>query len=306
MLLKLSSFFILFLSCLLLLAARPAAATEISYSYYNTSTPASEYNLGGKRPLLLWLHGCRQTTEKFVDITDVVAKTQHLDPLIIAPFQKSKLNILKCWNFTSSEMQKRDGEFMQVIDEVKKHIDSGEVDPDRVFVGGFSSGAMFANHLALCFPDIFKGALIHSGAPFNVTGSMTLASARDQVRDALACAQTGAHDQGLASRRLKTLFYIHGKKDKIVPTFMGRNAFTQSVYYLDALDDKKFNKSFRVTHITSPQGYSVRFNDGSSATYLEIEGMSHRWSGSKPGSDFSSPETLSSIDVFLELTQQLR
>lgn len=296
----------LLLACSIFFIVPQAGAIEIAYSYYNENTHVSNQNAEPKRPLILWIHGCRQSDEKFVDVTDIVEKTKHLNPLIIAPFQESKVNLLKCWNFTSSEMQKRDGEFMQVIDEVKRHIESGEVDSNRVFVGGFSSGAMFANHLALCFPDIFKGALIHSGAPFDVAGSMSSSGARDHVKDALSCAGAASQNGEPAVHRLKTLFYIHGKKDKVVPTFMGRHAFEQSVLYMDALDDDKLNSSFRATHLTSHEGYSIRFGNGSSTNYIEIENMSHRWSGSKPGSDFSSPETLSSVDVFLKLTNQLQ
>ncbi|WP_374079154.1 PHB depolymerase family esterase [Bdellovibrio bacteriovorus] len=293
----------LLLACSIFFVVPQVGAIEIAYSYYNESSHAS--NTESKRPLILWIHGCRQSDEKFVDVTDIVEKTKHLNPLIIAPFQESKVNLLRCWNFTSSEMQKRDGEFMQVIDEVKRHIDSGEADPNRIFVGGFSSGAMFANHLALCFPDIFKGALIHSGAPFDVTGSMSTSSAQEHVKDALACAGSASQNGEPVVHRLKTLFYIHGKKDKVVPKFLGRRAFEQSVLYMDALDDEKFNSSYRVTPLVSRAGLSIHFGDGSSTNYIEIENMSHRWSGSKPGSDFSSPETLSSIDVFLKLTDQL-
>nr|WP_295901994.1 PHB depolymerase family esterase [uncultured Bdellovibrio sp.] len=301
MLLRLWQF--LLLICSIVMATSQAGALEIAYSYFNESATVSNQDASVKRPLLLWIHGCNQTDEKFVDVTDIVEKTKHLNPLIIAPYQVSKMNLLKCWNFTSSEMQKRDGDFMQVVDEVKKHIEAGEVDPNRIFVGGFSSGAMFANHLALCFPDVFKGALIHSGAPFDVTGSMTIDSARANVQEALTCAGANSSSN---THRLKTLFYIHGRKDKVVPTFMGRNAFAQSVLYMDSLDDRQFNSSYKATHLIGQDGYSVRFADGSSTSYIEIENMSHRWSGSKPGSDFSSPSTLSSIDVFLRLTDNLQ
>ena len=39
-----------------------------------------------------------------------------------------------------------------------------KVDPDRVFVSGFSGGSRVAMHLTLGYPDIFRGALLNAGS----------------------------------------------------------------------------------------------------------------------------------------------
>ena len=38
------------------------------------------------------------------------------------------------------------------------------VDPERIFVGGFSGGSRIAMRLALAFPDLFRGALLNAGS----------------------------------------------------------------------------------------------------------------------------------------------
>ena len=38
------------------------------------------------------------------------------------------------------------------------------VDPQRVFVSGFSGGARVAMRLALAYPDLFRGALMDAGS----------------------------------------------------------------------------------------------------------------------------------------------
>ena len=48
------------------------------------------------------------------------------------------------------------------------------IDPDRIFVGGFSGGARVALKLALGYPDIFKGALLDAGADPIGTDSLPL------------------------------------------------------------------------------------------------------------------------------------
>ncbi len=295
---------ILLLTHSLMLLTSQKAQADILYKYYNLNTNVSERDTAIKRPLILWIHGCRQETDKFVAITDIVEKTKFLNPIIIAPYQDSKLNILKCWNFFSDEMQKRDGEFMDVTKEIQKHIDSGEADPERIFIGGFSSGAIFAQHLALCFPEMFKGALLHSGGPFDYNRGM---KSKDGVRagaeEALACASTN-----LSKRKLKNILYFHGKKDHILPWMSGLSGFAQAVHYFDLNDDTEANHSFdfKKSQDQEKLDIAVKFPDGTALEFVRIENMSHRWSGSLPGSAFSSPETMSSVDAFLNMTNNLK
>lgn len=288
---------------LVLFGIHSMAAIELDYHYYNyqkksTSTAVNWRDI--KRPLIVWIHGCNQTPDRFVEISNVVAETAHLNPIIMAPNSKSKLNVLKCWNFLSQEMKHRDGEYMTIINEIQQLIDSGAVDPRRVFIGGFSSGAIFANHLALCYPDIFKGALIHSGGPFDASGSMTANSARANAQDAINCAGPSTKVQ------LKTLFYVHGEKDKVVLPILGRNAFEQAVTYFDTIDDRKVNDSALTVYHNLFDGLSVNYSQGVSIHHLEVAGMKHRWSGSLPGSNFSSPGTVNVIQLFLNITNSLR
>ena len=44
---------------------------------------------------------------------------------------------------------------------VKKHH---KIDPERVYVGGFSGGSRVAMRLALAYPDLFKGAILNAGS----------------------------------------------------------------------------------------------------------------------------------------------
>jgi poly(3-hydroxybutyrate) depolymerase len=48
------------------------------------------------------------------------------------------------------------------------------IDPQRVFVGGFSGGSRVAMRLALAFPDLFRGALLNAGSDPIGTGGIVL------------------------------------------------------------------------------------------------------------------------------------
>lgn len=284
------------------LALSSQALAKLAYTYYNYNPleQNSTNTATEKRPVLIWIHGCRQTQQEFVDVTDIVAKTKHLNPIIIAPEKNTSINLTKCWNFLSDKMKKRDGEYMEIVQEVKTLIKTGIADSNRIFVAGFSSGAMFANHLALCFPEVFKGALIHSGAPYNVSASLSSQGAKYTAYQAIQCAGP------LKEVQLKTIFYIHGEKDNVVSPNLGRYAFEQAVQYFDYLDDRRFNESLTQLYRNSYGGLSAVYPNQISVHHLEVPNLTHRWSGSKPGANFSSPLTVSAVDIFLNLTEQLK
>lgn len=249
-----------------------------------------------KRPLILWLHGCTQNALEFLKATELVEKTSKLKPFIVTPQNASWLSPLRCWNFFSREMFSRSGEAMRVVSQIKEWINTGRVDPRRVYVGGYSSGATYTQHLAFCYPDVFKGALIHSGGPFDYFGSVHAG-----LQKALRCAGS----EGLQGRQLKTLIYIHGTEDLVVPLRLGRRAAEQGGGYLDYLDDGLPNYSLRRKVINRWGGISSFYRNGYSIHQVEIQGLGHRWSGSKSGW-FPSPYTYPAVDIFLEFTRNLQ
>ena len=52
-----------------------------------------------------------------------------------------------------------------------------KVDPERIYVGGFSGGARIAMRIALAFPDVFRGALLDAGSDPIGAGDIPLPAA---------------------------------------------------------------------------------------------------------------------------------
>jgi pimeloyl-ACP methyl ester carboxylesterase len=73
------------------------------------------------------------------------------------------------------------------------------VDPERIYIGGFSGGSRIALRLALGFPDVFRGALLNAGS------------------DPIGDAQTPLPPPELFSRFQETtrIVYISGQNDAI-------------------------------------------------------------------------------------------
>jgi poly(3-hydroxybutyrate) depolymerase len=73
------------------------------------------------------------------------------------------------------------------------------VDPDRIYIGGFSGGSRVALRLALGFPDVFRGAFLNAGS------------------DPIGDAQTPLPPAELFSRfqEMTRIVYISGQNDSV-------------------------------------------------------------------------------------------
>ena len=92
-----------------------------------------------------------------------------------------------------------------------------DIDPDRITVSGISSGAHMASQLHIAFSDVFSGAALLSGGPYNCAGNSLVTAMRNcmtntetalpvadiasGIRDA-AAAGTVADPQNLADDRV--------------------------------------------------------------------------------------------------------
>jgi pimeloyl-ACP methyl ester carboxylesterase len=74
-----------------------------------------------------------------------------------------------------------------------------DVDPERIYIGGFSGGSRIALRLALGFPDVFRGAFLNAGS------------------DPIGDAQTPLPPPELFSRFQETtrIVYISGQNDAV-------------------------------------------------------------------------------------------
>jgi len=86
---------------------------------------------------------------------------------------------------------------------VEEAVAEHRADPSRVFLLGFSQGAIMALALLLARPDLVRGVVAHSGRLARLAGS-----------DATAAALSGA-----------AVLLLHGEEDPVVPAAEGRKAY---------------------------------------------------------------------------------
>lgn len=176
-----------------------------------------------QKPLVVLLHGCKQSAADFVNLTGFDQLAQENDFLIYTPEQSVWMNPYKCWNWFSLMNQKRGlvGETVSIVEAVQKIQRQHDIDPKRIYVAGFSAGAGLSLNLLYCFPDVFAGAAVHSGPVYGVATDGV--AARKVMANASGLSKTELQKRALAcagqpakSFSRKRLIILQGDQDEVV------------------------------------------------------------------------------------------
>lgn len=248
------------------------------------------------RPLILWLHGCTQSAQEFMGLTGLAEKQQWmgLDAIIYTPEQSVLKNPLTCWNWFLPANQKRNqGKLKEITDHIQQLVKKGLVDPEQIYVGWFSAGGVLAAHFAYCYPDTFKAALIHSGAPYRVLGPYRQ-DENDLGEKAIKCSRD------ISRRKLQEIVIVRGERDKISTSSHAQKSLRQGLYFLNHSDDGPLNSSF--TKVADSEDF-IRWktSGGAVVSYIRVPGMGHAWSGGAAGYTFASPNTFDVTILFLSM-----
>jgi poly(hydroxyalkanoate) depolymerase family esterase len=264
--------------------------------------PAS-YVPGEPTPLIVALHGCKQTPAQFAGLThlDQLADAEKL--LVVYPKQSLRGNLFRCWNWASSNNQTRGkGEPALIMDVVARVQADYSVDASRIYVVGASAGGVMASILMSCYSDVFAAAVVASGGMYKAAANRSDArlvgsngsdySPQERGREAWECS-------GAVSQRPVPVLVFHGSEDTVAAPVNGEQVVAQFVETNDLGDDGVENNSVR-NLATSTRSeiaagglrYTVRdyaYDGELLLQYYFIEGMGHAWSGGDSAFKFSEP-----------------
>lgn len=265
-------------------------------------------------PLVVILHGCRQDPAEFLKGTKFEAEAEKHRFIILAPEQPSFANYKQCWNWFLDVNQNRNvmNEMGQVVSAIDLVANKYQVNPNKIFVAGMSAGGAMAHNLAVCYPDVFSGAAVHSGINFkaaeNVPEAETvLTSSRQKSPDYLG-RRMAACARGTGPARLNKVLIIHGSTDQVVPQFHAELISDAQSVWRDYLDDGRANDSVRGLVTTEtlfyPRGYSVNKISTQYPGFVEmkllVKGLNHAWGGGLAVSQYFDPEAPSSNEFILD------
>ncbi len=139
--------------------------------------PATQPTLGGKRALVLVLHGCQMTAAG-----DVIASSSdqgfnwkavadRYGAVVLAPNATGNVYASHCWDYASTNHNRASGHDAILLNLIDRFVTDSRyaIDPKQVYVTGLSSGGGATMALGCMAPDIFAGVGINAGPPPGTT-----------------------------------------------------------------------------------------------------------------------------------------
>jgi poly(hydroxyalkanoate) depolymerase family esterase len=121
------------------------------------------YSRWKRRPMIVLLHGCKQTPEEIATGTRIAALADRNGWLVLLPRQNDKANPWRCWNWFDTRTIAGDGEVAIVRAQVHAVRRAFRAHPRRIFAAGMSAGGAFAATLGMDKRQTFAGIFVHSG-----------------------------------------------------------------------------------------------------------------------------------------------
>lgn len=293
----------------------PVMAKRIQFIYMARNFTLSVPDKTSKtpRPLVVLLHGCKQSPDLILEGTKLEKEASKNDFLILTPEQPAYYNSDHCWNWFLDVNQSRmlTNEMGQIIAAIDLVSHQYKIDNSKIFVTGISAGGVMAHNLTACYPDVFAASAIHSGLTFKVAESIpeaqTVLTSYEQKSPAYLGKKMYECSKG-TNQKLNKVLIIHGEEDSRVPALHAELMTKSQAVWRDYLDDGKKNNSVALAtkkqHLSFPNGYEVDLTDLQYPGFLErklmIKGLGHAWGGGKPITVNFDPEAPSSNQFILD------
>ncbi|SPO05114.1 related to acetylxylan esterase [Cephalotrichum gorgonifer] len=133
--------------------------TNVTFYLYVPDAPAAH------APLLVYPHWCHGSGLDAYNNKPWARLADELGYLVIYP--SSPWTADHCWDLSSSDTLTHDagGDSLGIASMVRWTLREYDVDPDRVFVTGVSSGGMMTNVLLGSYPELFAAGSAFAGVP---------------------------------------------------------------------------------------------------------------------------------------------
>ena len=259
-----------------------------------------------RRPLLVLVHGCRQTAEEIAKGSRITALADALDCLVLLPKQNPRANAWGCWNWFDRRTAAGAGEVAILAAQIRSVRRKYRVHRKRVFAAGLSSGAGLVSVLALRNSGLLSGAMLHSGIAAGVASSPLTALdvlKRGPDIDVAEIARE-ARAQDKAAHDVPTLV-VQGERDDVVAPLHATEIVRQVLAFAAFPDVAP-----APAPLPPPTHEEVAMIDGRRTTTREwrtaarllarlvlIDGLGHAWSGGDGSVGYNDPHAPAATDL---------
>ncbi|MEX3981013.1 PHB depolymerase family esterase [Paraburkholderia sp. EG287A] len=267
-------------------SAPPRAGHLVNHLAYALYLPAGAASATGL-PLVVMLHGCKQTAESFAAGTRVCRLADRAGFAVLLPEQAKTAHAQRCWHWHGDHAQSEAPAVASLVDAVAREHG---FDRERVYLAGISAGAGLASVLAMRHPWRFAAVGLHSGPVFGAASStmsamsvMRHGSREDPVHLVDAALDVAAHP-GVPA------FIVQGEIDAVVAKRNGAQLGMQFARVNRLLDAQG---ELRVGEIRTYSRDAVAYTDYVKSGRLVVRvcvvrGLGHAWSGGDPREAFHS------------------
>ncbi len=232
-------------------------------------------------PLVVMLHGCRQSPNDFAAGTRMNELAEEQTFLVAYPAQDQSANPSRCWNWFNADDQQRDqGEPLLIAGITRQVMRDFPVESGRVYIAGLSAGGAAAAVMGSTYPDLYAAVGVHSG--------LACGAARD-IPSAFAAMRggpSGSRHPGAPAVAIPTIVF-HGDRDRTVNSVNGDQVIAQA--------KSKVTLRTKICRGETPDGmtYTCTIHaDENGRPMLEqwiLHGAGHAWSGGSAAGSFTEP-----------------
>lgn len=269
-------------------SAPPLPGRLVNHLSYGLYVPPKAAK--GPIPLVVMLHGCKQTIDEFAMGTRMNVVADEHGFAVVYPEQSKHAHAHRCWHWYDDRETAGLGEARAIVSLVDSLIAHHGVDPERVYLAGLSAGAGLAALLALHYPDRFAGIALHSAPALGEAHSgMTAMDVmrRGVRRDPIALVD-GIVD--VANYPGMPAIIVHGEADRIVApknaeqlglAFLRLNGFVDRAGAWTA-------GALRETQAGDAQIHDYSMNGRCLLRVCRVAGLGHAWAGGDEAVPFHS------------------
>lgn len=238
-------------------------------------------------PLVVMLHGCKQTAESFAAGTRVCRLAERSGFAVLLPEQAKTAHAQRCWHWHGDPAQSEAPAVASLVDAITHEYG---FDRERVYLAGISAGAGLAAALGMHYPRRFAAVGLHSGPVFGAAKSTMTAmhvmhrgSREDPVSLIDATLDVAVHP-GMPA------MIVQGELDSVVAKHNAVQLGLQFARVNRLLDAQG---ELRVGEIRTYSRDAVEYTDFVKSGRLVVrvclvQGLGHAWSGGDPSEAFHS------------------
>lgn len=250
------------------------------------------------RPLVVMLHGCKQTATDFAASTRMNQLAERKGFAVLYPQQSAAADSHRCWHWYKRATQQGLGDVSLIAEMIKQVQAKHRLDTSRTYVAGLSAGAGLAAIVALRHPQLIAAAGLHSAPVFGTTDS-PLSGFQAMQQGASMKHQETAREFSAGQPQFPGMpvMLIHGKNDSVVRRVNVDHLTTQfaiiDAAFITSAEPVQRSYAGRIGGRSPRHAYKTTTYYAGRKPHVvkcEIDLLGHAWSGGEGSLAFTAPE----------------